>query len=433
MTGRSVLILYLMIAGPAWIMPASAQTSKFQQGKDNFYDGSYYKAMEYLNQAIATDRTMSREMLTEAYYYRGLTYIRLHNEAFSGDNKVEQKTYNDALLFAYRDFKQSLAYDDGTWWKQIDLEIKNLHHAMLQEGLTSLNTYNDLVFNGKTDPKLLARAEDYLVSAKEIRESYLVCDLLGQVWLDKGRKDSAAVYFSRSEKLYTEKLPEEPDFLMAYVFYRLAAIHKTDDIRLAMQDNQRGLKFLESEYARFSAIKSKLNAARVQQMEDQYQLALQDLTDLKLDLFMTDTDQYVEALHVFEEELSKQPDNVDVLIGYASLLEKADKEKAILTYKKVLGLDPYNAIALFNLGALYYAKGKDLMEAASKTSGDEDYNLLNDEAMANFKTAGTFFEQALTIEPGSAEIIQALKTIAYILDDQPAYLKYKELESKLNK
>ena len=31
---------------------------------------------------------------------------------------------------------------------------------------------------------------------------------------------------------------------------------------------------------------------------------------------------YVEALHVFEEELSKKPGDIDLLIGYASLLGK---------------------------------------------------------------------------------------------------------------
>ncbi len=34
---------------------------------------------------------------------------------------------------------------------------------MLQEGLTSLNEYNAMVYNGKADPKVLTRAEDYLV------------------------------------------------------------------------------------------------------------------------------------------------------------------------------------------------------------------------------------------------------------------------------
>ncbi len=82
------------------------------------------------------------------------------------------------------------------------------------------------------------------------------------MYLDKGQKQEAADYFSRSEKLYTEKLPDEPDFLMAYVFYRLAALHKEDDIRLAMQDNQRGIRLMESEHARFLAVKDKANPGK---------------------------------------------------------------------------------------------------------------------------------------------------------------------------
>jgi tetratricopeptide (TPR) repeat protein len=423
-------ILVCLVAGFSWMTPVNAQNSKLQMGKDHFMDGSYEKALVYFNQVISQSRSMTPEMLTEAYYYRGLTFVRLHNEAFTGENKEAQKLYKDALLSAYRDYKASVGYDNGDLWKKIDLEIKNLHHALLQEGLASLNEYNELVYTGKTDTKLLSRAEDYLVSAHEIRETYLVCDLLGQVYLDKGQKKEAADFFAKSEKLYTEKLPEEPDFLMAYVFYRLAAIHKPDDIRLAMQDDQRGINLMVSEYDRFNAIKGKLTPERAKQMEDQYQLAIQDLNNLKLDLYLSNADLYVEALNVFEEELSKNPDNVDLLIGYASLLEKSDKEKAIITYQKALSSDPANKIALFNLGALYYAKGKDLFDAAQNTTEDKQFEILIAEATASFEKAKPYFEQALAADPSSLEAIRALKTIAYVLDDQDAYNKYKEMESK---
>jgi tetratricopeptide (TPR) repeat protein len=431
--GRYRIPVVLLIAGLTWVTPVAAQQTKLQQGKDYFMDGSYAKAFEMFNQTILQERSLAHAILSEAYYYRGLTYIRLYNEAFTGTDKEEQELYKDALLFAYRDYKKSLNYDNGDSWKQIDLEIKNLHHALLQEGLTSLNNYNDQVFNGKTDPKTLARAEDYLVSAHEIRETYLVCDLLGQVYLDKGQKQEAVDYFSKAEKLYTEKLPEEPDFLMAYVFYRMAAINKPDSIRLAIQDNQRGLILLESEHERFLGLKDKLTPERVQQMEEQYKLALQDLNNLKLDLYLSDGELYVEALHVFEEELAKKPEDIDLLIGYASLLEKSDKDKAILTYQKAMQVDPHNAVALFNLGALYYAKGRDLFDAAQNTPDNKQFKILSEEALADFEKARPFFEQALVADPSSLETIQALKTIAFVLDDQTSYKKYQDMESKQGK
>jgi len=429
---RRTTLLIMLIAGISWMDPAAAQSTKLQQGKDQFMNGSYYKAMEYFNQAISMDRSMTAEMFKEAYYYRGLTYVRLYNEAYTGENKEEQKRFKEALLLAYRDYKSSLGYDNGNFWKQIDLEIRNLHHSLLQEGLISLNDYNDKVYNGKTDPKILTRAEDYLSAAREIRETYLVCDLLGQVSLVNGQKAEAAAYFARSEQLYIDNLPEEPDFLMAYVLYRLAAIHKDEDMRIAMQDCQRGLKLLESDYARFQSVKKTLSQGRVQQMEEQYLLAQQDLSDLKLDLYLGSTDQYVEAIHVFEEELSKNPEDIDILIGYASLLEKSDKDQAIATYKKVLDIDPHQSIALFNLGALYYAKGKELFETARTTTDDGQYNILTAEAENSFKTARPYFERALAEDPKSLESIQALKTIAFVLDDLVAYEKYKKMESAIS-
>jgi tetratricopeptide (TPR) repeat protein len=424
----SFFILSILLSGGI-----VAQSSKLQQGMENFMGGKYERALEYLTIAISQDKTLTSDMLAEAYYYRGLTYIRLHNEAFTGDDKNLQKQYKDAVLLAYRDYKSSLGYDNGTLWKQIDLEIKNLHHPMLQEGLTLLNEYNTSVFNGKPDPKLLSRAEDYLTSAHEIRETYIVCDLLGQVYLDKSDKHLAAEYFSKSEKLYTDKLPEQPDFLMAYVFYRLAAIHKSEDVRLAMQDNQRGLNFLQSEFDRYLLMKDKLSDEQVKQMDGQYKLARKDLNNLRLDLYLSDSILYVEAIHVFEEELGHDPGNVDLLVGYASLLEKTDKDKAIEVYRKALKADPENPIALFNTGALYYAKGRDLYETARETTDDNQFKILAQVADSNFVQAQPYFEKALEADPGSIEAIQALKTIAFVLDNQQAYEKYQQMESTLKK
>jgi tetratricopeptide (TPR) repeat protein len=419
---------FVFIAASILFTSAMAQTSRLQQGMDNFSAGNYEKALEYFNLAILQEKSLPAEIVCQAYYYRGLTYVRLHNEAFTGDDKALQKLYNDAILSAYKDYKASLGLDDGKLWKQIDLEIKNLHQPLLEEGLASLNAYNESVFQGKPEPKLLSRAEEFLESAHEIRESYLVCDLLGQVYLDKGQKPEATEYFLKSEKLYTEKLPDEPDFLMAYVFYRLAAIHKPEDVRLAMQDNQRGLNLIESEYTRFVMMRDKMAPARAKQMEEQYRLAIKDLNALKLDLYLSDKDLYVEALHVFEEELEKKAGDADLLVGYASLLEKTDKEKAIITYQRAIAVDSTNAIALFNIGALYYAKGKDLFETAQKTDDNKQYDLLAEGAGNYFKQARPYFERALAADPGSAETIQALKTIAFVLDDQEDYLKYQQME-----
>jgi tetratricopeptide (TPR) repeat protein len=416
-----------------WIAPVAAQTSKLQLGRDNFMNGSYHKALEYFNQAVASSRELTPEILSDVYYYRGLTYIRLYNEAYSGDDRIEQDRFKDALLSAYYDLKASMVYDNGNNWKKIDLEIKNIHHPLLQEGLASLNQYNDLVFNGKPDPKVLARAEEYLVAAHEIRESYLVCDLLGQVYLDKGMKVEAEEYFTKAETLYTAKLPDEPDFLMAYVFYRLAAIHKEEDARMALQDDQRGILLLEGEYERFTGMKDSLPEDRAKEMEDDYRLALKDLINLKLDLYLSDTGNYVEAIHVFEEELSKDPGNTDILIGYASLLERSDRRKAVQTYERALGLDPGNVFVLFNLGVLYYTMGRELFDTAEGSTDDIQFEILMQEAMGSFEKARPYFEQALAIDPERLECIQALKSIAYVMDDQAAYLKYQGMEQKLSR
>jgi len=410
-----------------------AQLMQFQQGKKLFIEGDYQRSLDYFNQAISQERSGNQELLAEAHYLRGLNYIRLYGEAFAGDNTALQKRYADALLSAYNDFVSSLKYDKGQYWQRIDNEMKNLHQPLLQEGLKSLNEYNDLVFNGRTDKNLLKRAEDYLMATHDIRDSYLVNDLLGQVALDKGNKDEAEKYFSRAEKLYTDSPPDEPDFLMAYVFYRLAAIHKTGDIRKAMDDARRGTRLMESEYDRFSKMKYNMAPPRIMQLEEQYRLAMQDLHNLTLDLHLNSPDMYVEALGVFEEELAADPENINVLTGYASLLEKTDKTGAIKVYEKILALEPDNQVVLFNLGVLNYTRGKEMFDLAQTTTDNDQFSLLLEEATQYFDIAKPYFEKVLSIDPKSLDAVQALKIIAFVLDDKEDYLKYQALEKDLGR
>ena len=417
----------------AVLMPGNilAQDVNLKKGMDSFQAGDYQKALEYYTISIRDEKELTSEMLAQAYYYRGLTYVRLYNQAFSGDDLNLKKSYNDALLLAYQDYRTSLNHSRGELWKPIDLEMKNLHQPLLQEGLKTLNQYNQSVYEGKPDKGLLKRAEDYLTAAHEIRESYLVCDLLGQVYLDKGLKEEAAVYFEKAEKLYTEKLPPEPDFMMAYVFYRLAAIHKSQGIRLALQDNQRGINLMESEYSRYLLMKDSFKTEKAARLEKQYQLGMKDLNALKLDLYLSDTSLYVEALHVFKEEMSEKPNDINIMTSYASLLEKSDREEALKIYQSILAIDSVNSIALFNSGALHYAKGKDLLETARTTSDESQYAILIQNAHEEFSRAGNYFERALKTDPESLEIVNALKTIAFVLDDKTKYLLYQEMERKL--
>jgi hypothetical protein len=426
---KAYIILFFSVLS----LSLQAQLVQFDLAKKNLQEGNYYKALEYFNQTISQERSGNAELLQEAYFLRGMTYIRLYSDAFSTENKEDQKRFEDALLDAYKDFKSSLKYSNGQYVQKVDVEIKKLHQPLLQEGLKSLNEYNDLVFNGKTDAKLLKRAEDYLTATHEIRDSYLVNDLLGQVALDKGQKPEAKKYFMRSADLYSQDLPEEPDFLMAYVYYRLAAINKTDSIHIALQDVDRGLRLMQTEYDRYYMMKDKLTPERQKELQDEYDLAVKDLNNIRLDLYLSNQDLYVEALHVFEEQLMADSSNVDLLIGYASLLERTDKQKAIKTYLKVLEKDSLNKLALFNIGALYYGKAKELFELAEKEQDSKQFKILTDEGIKDFESAQPYFEKVLAQDPSSLDSIQALKTIAYILDDKDAYNKYDAMEKTLEK
>lgn len=71
-----------------------------------------------------------------------------------------------------------------------------------------------------------------------------------------------------------------------------------------------------------------------------------------------------------------------------------------------------------------------MFDLAQKTSDNDLFSQLLDEATLSFETAKPYFEKVLEIDPNSLDAIQALKIIAFVLDDKEDYLKYQSLEKE---
>ncbi len=412
---------------------SQAQDLRVTSGLDYYKTGKYSAAMTEFDAALQNPARLGRDILPETYFFRALCRVRLYNNEVISGAKDSTGLNKFALLDAYKDYKSALLNDDGNWAKKIDTELKNLNPYLLRNGLEALNNSNELKNAGKIYDSEALRSQEYLSAAKDIEDTYLVNDLLGQAEMNLKRIPAALSDFARSEDLYRIKAPAIPDFLIGYVTFRMAEIHflNQNDVDKALEDIRRGRDLVQKEYSRLQTLKGKENSDDLKAAGNKYIKVYQDLTDLELQILLKSPEKHEQALAAFENEIKNNDSDPDLYIGYASLMEKTDPDRALENYQKALSLDTANATALFNAGVLYYNMARQFYQQASEEKDDAKYQILLDKAIENFSKAKPYFEKFLLNSPDSEEAVEAMKAIAMVLDDKVNYQKYKEKSENL--
>jgi len=400
------------------------------KGIDAFEKGNYKLAYQSLNFALDSLVFLSSDEIASAYLYRGRSSLELlYDATLKGDSKEAAK-YKNAFFDAYADFRNALKFDSGILKYEIKKEVDNLYEPLLQTGLAQLNA----VYDGNYDPDdakvALMYAGECLITANQIKENYVAYDLLGQVNLEMQDTLKAYNYFLKSKALFKADGSLTPDLLVGYVYYRLALI----DLK-KMKDPQRALGFLKegtdavnSEYEKIEA--AALPPDKRTNYKELYNGVMQDLENLRRDIYI-DYPEYAEAgVSEFKESLKKSPDDYATLIALASLLEKSDVDSAISVYKKAIEVEPSHEVAWFNLGVLYYNMGVRLNLTAKALSDPDSTVYFNKEAELKYENALPFLQKAFEINPNSVETIHALKQICLKTYRYEEYDLYDELEKK---
>jgi tetratricopeptide (TPR) repeat protein len=170
---------------------------------------------------------------------------------------------------------------------------------------------------------------------------------------------------------------------------------------------------------------------RDQSDEDQYRKVIGDLKRFELDLYMNLPGKFEEAILRLERAIYEDPQNYDLLVAYASMIEDTDFDKSVELYKRAVAADSTQEIAYFNLGAMCYSRAKGYYEEAGLETDRKKYEMLMDLAEDYFMQSVAYFERTLEINPESLEAVIALKNIAYITDDKPKYLYYQAIERRI--
>jgi len=392
-----------------------------------FSEGDYQKAYEYSGDALVNIDELSGDYVAAAWYYLAKSRVQLLRLAMEAGDQEKLLRMQHALIESYIDYKEALKTADYKLQKDIEADLAGIYSPILQTGLSALNTGNDPEQTIKVRQAAMKAAKGYLEAAKDISPTYLSADLLGQVHLALGDSTSAHRLFDESIRTYKAKPPPVADFLMAYVIFRKALIERYDNknISMALATLFDGQNLLKMEYSKHSS-----NGTLKAEQIATYEKGMKDLVGFELDIYIHEASTEEEAQLRFNEVLVLYPEDYDMHIAYANLLEKTDPEMAIEEYKTAISINESREIAYFNLGALYNNLGSENYLAGLNEDIESSADSLYNEANHNFRDAYRYMEAAHNLNPYSLETIRALAQLATSLglDEQAQIYREKEMQ-----
>jgi tetratricopeptide (TPR) repeat protein len=333
----------------------------------------------------------------------------------------------NALIESYYDYKEALQTADDKMKTDIRRDMADLYNPLLQTGLSALNTGQSQAQPDNVRQAALKASLGYLGAAKDINQTYMACDLLGQALMASGDSATAIINFNLAISSYKEHSPTKPDFLMAYVYFRKAIIE-----RYHFKNNKRALVSLMEGQNFLNILYSKFKLTLSKEDKKSYDNGMLDLIGFELDIYLNDTSLSDEALVRFREVMDLYPEDYDIHISYANLLEKIDMNLAIDAYETAISIDEERPLAYFNLGALYNNLGKDAYIAGLNEDNDPRADSLYNEATVYFRKAYVNMENAYNLNPRFLPTIRALVQLAGTLglDEQKDFYQRKELEMR---
>ncbi len=406
---------------------AIAQKSVINESINDYQEGNYQKALEKLSSALKYTGDVKPDLAAKGWLYKGKCITEIIREAAISKDMSTLEKYEHGYLEAFSSFDNAAkANPGGKHMAEINEEIGKIYPYLLQMGMTYLTSqqYADAL----NYMKVSVNANEGYVQ----KDVYMAYDFRAQAHL--GLKDStqALIDFEKTIEAYLKDKPEVPDLYIGYTLYRIALIqrYKQNDIDATLNSIQKGIELTDTEIARAKS-NTNLSSEVIQQLQERYNAVHQDLETFELDIYLNYPEKYAEALVKFEKAIAEDPNNTNVLLAYASLLEKSDEDKAIATYKKALTLNENSGLANFNLGALYVNKAVDLMKKANEMDDFGKAEELMKEADALFLQALPYMEKAHETSPKDRIILGSLKQITIQLNMTEKYKYYKQIESEL--
>lgn len=316
------------------------------------------------------------------------------------DGKYENIA-EEPLMTAYDSYQKAIELDkEQNYLQAVKLELMNLGNLTYNAAVQAYNT------------KTFDKAEDYFIKTVKIKRTF------GE--LDTNSLFNAAISATNSEEY--DKALEHYMKLVEYGYSNPKVYSSAGQLLLSKRDTAKAEKIL------------KLGREK---HPDSYDVLI-NLTNIYLT--RGNIEKSTELLNL---ALEKQPDNEQLYYNVGVVYDQSAKDttlskvkreevfkEAVKNYKKAIELNEEYFDAYYNLGALYFNNGVNILKQADSLplEAEEKYNKLKDKAEQEFKNALPYLEKAYELKPNDQNTLLALKEL---YTRTKKYEKLKEINAKL--
>lgn len=390
-------------------MQVSAQKSKITSGVLAVQNGKIGDAIEKLELGLSNpDLIKKQKDIAKGQYYLSKAYLQVARDT----NMVElREKYPDAIFKSKENLEKALANSESKAMQNqsiLDRADFNVWAVLYNQGVAEFNS-------GENDASSLK----YFKAADEIYpDHFLTNRMLGSAQLvNKDTTDAIATLqkcFAIFNKQYVEgQTPEtlklqadDEEFKvnqsqLSYLYQQLAVIYENQgDTKKALETLNNGIEALPDD---------------------------EDIKRQELIVYQKHPDMLAEAEKKFDKALETNPDDNNIRLVYASLLERAQKgEKAFKLYSDAYDKDPENLQANYGKAAYFINKAATISSAKADFKTDEEVDKADADIKGLLNQAYPFVLKLHELQPGEAEWLSQLVQITPIIgknDEMMIYAK----------
>ena len=314
----------------------------------------------------------------KAWFYRGEVYYYIHTISDSACNRLD----DESLDKAYDSFRKALKMDEKKRYEQkIHPKLAVISSYYMQQGADYFNK------------------ENFLASLRSFEKCNEVAGVFGKV-------DSLALY---NAALSAEQVKNYDKAILYY--------SGLIDINYGGAKIYHFLKVAYEKAGNDEKAHETVMAGRKAYPNDEA------LIIDEIDYYLTNNKNQ-EALKSLENAINLTPDNHILHYAQATVYDKLkETELAEASYKRTLELDANYFDATYNLGALYFNKGVEILDEANNLP-ESKTNLFKEkkaQATKSFKSALPHLEKARELRPDDKPTLESLKKLYSLTGNDAAY------------
>ncbi len=381
-----------------------AGQNKLIKARNLLEQGELIKAKSAADKAVKNKKNAKK---ARAWYYRGKIHYKLFRSSDEEHREFVKEQGGEVPLIAVRSYLKAMERDDaGKYSNQIQKELPVLKSALLNHGVKAFN---------KRDHERAFKAFDLGVRAGEALNDGDPVDTLayfnaGLAARQLGKDSIALEHFRTSIQLGNQE---------AKSYFIISRILKEQDkMKEAFRTVQKGRK----EHPEFR------------------KLVLEEL-----DYFIR-LGKYQKAREKLEKAVEKNERNPVLHFSLGTVYDRlyqdsgvdsvkiGDKDSSLFKkakdhYVKAIELDSSFHSALYSLGALYYNRGADILNASNTLKGQAKYEEEIEKAKEDLQRARPYLEKALDIKPRDRQTLISLKNLYSRIGKEE---KAKELQQRID-